>query len=70
MKKVDIVGIDTNSLPKLSNAETLDRINDKFLWTGNSEANLPEGEENVRTIRMAEAIREGGISLYGRNQNR
>lgn len=27
-------------------------------------------KENVRTIRMAEAIREGGISLYGRNQNR
>ncbi len=26
-------------------------------------------KENVRTIRMAEAIREGGISLYGRNQN-
>ena len=33
-----------------SNTETLDRINDKFLWTGNSEANLPKGEENVRTI--------------------
>lgn len=27
-------------------------------------------KENIRTIRMAEAIREGGISLYGRNQNR
>ena len=27
-------------------------------------------KENVRAIRMAEAIREGGISLYGRNQNR
>lgn len=27
-------------------------------------------KENVRAIRMAEAIREGGSSLYGRNQNR
>lgn len=27
-------------------------------------------KENIRTIRMAETIREGGISLYGRNQNR
>lgn len=27
-------------------------------------------KENVRAIRMAEAIREGGVSLYGRNQNR
>ena len=27
-------------------------------------------KENVRAIRMAEAIREGGIGLYGRNQNR
>ena len=27
-------------------------------------------KENVRTIRMAEAIRDGGVSLYGRNQNR
>lgn len=27
-------------------------------------------KENLRAIRMAEAIREGGISLYGRNQNR
>jgi dihydropteroate synthase len=27
-------------------------------------------KENVRAIRMAEAIREGGGSLYGRNQNR
>ena len=26
-------------------------------------------KENVRAIRMAEAIREGGVSLYGRNQN-
>ena len=26
-------------------------------------------KENLRAIRMAEAIREGGISLYGRNQN-
>lgn len=27
-------------------------------------------KENVRAIRMAEAIRQGGMSLYGRNQNR
>ncbi len=37
-----------------SDCNALDRINDKYIWTGKSEAKLPHGKANVRSIQKLE----------------
>ena len=51
----------TRAVEVKSNVNGLDRIKDRFLWTGNSEANLPKRGKNVVSIHPEDSI---GIWKY------